>query len=132
LEVLYEEYRGGTFPQFTLDKIHSLDTLRGNIFLEQEREWCLKIFSLWIEARDQNTKYFKKYANYRKKFNTNSDLNDINGNKPRGLSELVSLGVSHFKEIFREPDHVKIGEILKLIFFFRDSSRKKIKYPYTV
>jgi hypothetical protein len=45
-------------------------------------------------------------------------LNDINGNKVHGFSKLASPGVGHFKEIFREPDEVKIGEILKLISFF--------------
>jgi hypothetical protein len=43
-----------------------LENKRRNLILEKEKEWCLKSRAIWIEAGDENIKFFHHFANYRK------------------------------------------------------------------
>jgi hypothetical protein len=73
---------------------------------------------VWIEVGDQSTKYFKIFANYMRNQNTIWELSDDGGNKVHGFTELACLGVNHFKEIFKEPEHTNMGDLLKLVGLF--------------
>jgi hypothetical protein len=86
--------------------------------LEEEKTWRVKSRALWLEARDQNTKFFQKFPNQEKNFKSIWKLKDSQGNKKRGFIELVDLGVNHFKELLSESTSEKVGEMLNLISIF--------------
>lgn len=51
---------------------------------------------------DQNMKFFQKFSNYRKSYNTIWELNDSSSDKIRGFSNLANLSMSHFEQWFKE------------------------------
>ena len=44
------------------NRIRELETARKKILLEREESWRIKSRAIWLLARDQNTKFFQKYA----------------------------------------------------------------------
>jgi hypothetical protein len=92
LENLYAKMQGGNVSAIDLELCLSMEARRFNILLEQEKAWRLKSWALWLETIFQNSKFFQKFANFRKIFNTIWELKDSQGNKKRGFSDLAALG----------------------------------------
>jgi hypothetical protein len=49
-----------------LEECINLEARGHNLLLDQKQSWYLKSCSLWIEASDENTKFFYKFTNFRK------------------------------------------------------------------
>jgi hypothetical protein len=47
-------------------KVKRLEDKQRKLLLEKEKEWRLKSKALWLQAGDDNTKFFHRYANCRK------------------------------------------------------------------
>jgi hypothetical protein len=71
-----------------------------------------------LKNGDGNTKFFQAYAKGRKMSNTIWSLKDDNGREHSSFEELVQLGTSHFKNLFKVDERVSIDAIVQLALFF--------------
>jgi hypothetical protein len=70
LEVLYNSDGFGYLNEDHRNlEVKLLEDKKRNILLEKEKEWRLKSRALWLQAGDENTKFFHRYANCRKNIN---------------------------------------------------------------
>lgn len=83
--------------------------------LDEEKEWHMKIRVTWVEVRRLNTKYFHFFSNYRRVKNFVWVLQLDNGNAFRTFRELADLGVSHFENIYSQPNPCMIDDIMQLL-----------------
>ena len=67
---------------------------------------------------DQNSKFFHRYASYRKSINTIHEVKDTRGNVTKTFEEKTKAVVEHFQELFKEPKGCPIQEILEDLGFF--------------
>jgi len=63
------------------NRVQQLESTRHNILIEQEKAWRLNNQALWLEVRDLNPKFFQRFTNYHKSYNTIWELRDENDTK---------------------------------------------------
>lgn len=69
----------GYATQASKERILHLEKLQNQIILAKEEEWRLKCREIWLNAGDENTSFFHKYAKGRKSTNTIWCLKDEEG-----------------------------------------------------
>ena len=86
-----ENYIGILFQKWLISSLSKeesfvLETLadsKMSILLKEEKLWRLKSRPLWLQQRDNNAKFFHKYANYRKNVNSIWEIDIKDGIKDR-------------------------------------------------
>jgi hypothetical protein len=78
----------------------------------------LKSQAIWLSEGDNNTKFFNKYAAFRKNFNTIWELEGADGSKVSSFKDIASAGKNHFHYLFKESAASNIDEIVKVISLF--------------
>ena len=66
LDLLEDPEGGGYAILASRDRIQMLEADRRRILQVKEESWRLKSRAIWLQARDENTKFFQQYANGRK------------------------------------------------------------------
>eukprot|EP01018_Ginkgo_biloba_P032610 Gb_14068 [translate_table: standard] len=118
---LEELYRGTPEGIFSLEEKTCVTELEGKkckLLSDREKHWRIKSMAIWLQQGDQNTKYFHNYARFRENQYTIWELTGREGNKVRGFKDLAAFAVQHFNELFKEPDRINIGEIIKVVTYF--------------
>lgn len=96
-----------------------LEREKEQILKEAEIEWRLKSRALWLEAGDQNTKYFQKMATHCKNYNTIWEVKDAKGHSLKDFAYLSESGViEHFKSIYTDLGHQDMLGMLQVIETF--------------
>lgn len=95
-----------------VEELRLLESRRHSLFLEQENSWRLKSRVIWMEAGDQNTIFFIGLP-ITGKTNSIWDLEDDDKNLVLGFKNISSLGLNHFKGIFKELEHIRMDYVLK-------------------
>lgn len=90
----------------------------------EEAKWRLKSRVIWLKECDNNTKFFHKYASYRKNLNSIQEIKDQNGQKVSSFEEIAEAREGFFSSLFKEPEGCPIAEILKVIDLFLGSFSK--------
>jgi hypothetical protein len=67
---------------------------------------------------DNNTKFFQKYATYRRNFNHIWELKGPDGSRVSSFKDISHAGIQHFKYLFKESDVANIGDIIKVVRLF--------------
>jgi hypothetical protein len=67
LEPHYISEGFGYFTEEHKSKVKLIEDKKRKILLEIDKEWRLKRIALWLQDRDENTKFFHRYANCMKK-----------------------------------------------------------------
>jgi hypothetical protein len=87
----------------------------------EETKWRFKIHAIWLAEGDNNTKFLKKYATNRRKFNHIWELIGPNGSQVSSFKDLAHTCIQHFQSLFKESDVANIREIMKVLDYFLDS-----------
>eukprot|EP00253_Pinus_taeda_P011302 PITA_11302 len=103
----------GYSTQSSKDRILFLEKAQNQILLAKEKEWRLKSRAIWLKAGDENTRFFHNYAKGRESANTIWSLKDEAGRELKTFSELSSLGMRHFQNIFSDTGETTIAEIIR-------------------
>ena len=94
------------------EKNHSL------LLAHEEKISRLKSRALWLEAGDKNTKYFHRFASYKRSINTILEINDEAGGTTQKFNDKEKVAVNHFHKIFTAPPGCPIYEILEVLNLF--------------
>jgi hypothetical protein len=86
---------------------------RRTILVEKEALWHLKSQAIWLACGDENTKFFHYFSKGRKMNNTIWSLTQRDGQLFNTFEGISSLGISHFKYLFKAQPGSSIGEIVK-------------------
>ena len=82
------------------------------MLLEKEETHRLKSRATWLEAGDDNTKFFHDYAKGRKVANTIWSLDNSQGESQITFGGMSRTGVDHFHSLFRENNQATIAEVV--------------------
>jgi len=69
-----------TLSEGTLHQLKASEATKQEILEKEEHPWRLKISALWLEARENNSKFFNNYENFQKNINTIWEIEDQDGN----------------------------------------------------
>ena len=75
-----ENLTGSFFVDEKLELLE-LESKKDDILRKEEESTRLKSRDLWIEAGDNNTKFFHRFASHRRNQNTIWDIKNVEGNK---------------------------------------------------
>lgn len=101
-----------TFTPVELKEWNTLRTQLEDIYLDEELYWKHRANQTWLEAGDQNTKYFHLITNHRKKKNkiNSLEIDNITTTSPTEIKQHVFdsykniLGIPGFKYASLEPN----------------------------
>jgi len=69
--------------------------------VDKEALWRIKSRDIWLTCGDENTKFFHTYSKGRKMTNTIWGLQHGDGKVVNSFEGLVSLGIAHFRDLFK-------------------------------
>ena len=93
-------------------QLFALEAEKAKLLKQKEEDWRLKSQAIWIQAGDENTKFFQQHANGRKAANTIWELTDRNGFTASTHDQLSVLGSRHFTNLYRASANINLPEIL--------------------
>jgi hypothetical protein len=76
LTTLFKIIDEGPLNSSQLIELKEMEDLKHSWLEKEEQSWNLKNRALWLEAGDNNTKYFHQYANFKRNLNTIWDIKD--------------------------------------------------------
>lgn len=85
---------------------------RHRILKDIEKKWRLKSMVIWLEFGDEKSKFFQNYAKGRRNTNTIWEMKKPDGGSKNYFSGLASMGVSHFKSLFKAPPEATISKVI--------------------
>jgi hypothetical protein len=78
----------------------------------------LRSRAIWIQAGDDNSKFFHSYANNRKVSNTIWKLPTPAGDMADSFNKIARLGISHFRELYKCPPEANLPDIFQVASHF--------------
>ena len=97
-----EDPEGGGYASIdSRNKIKELEASRRNILQLREESWRLKSRALWLQAGDENTKFFQNYAKGRKMANSIWEMPKGNDELASSFEDIASLGTNYFKDLLK-------------------------------
>lgn len=120
------------------DKAHlmELENRKARILKEREESWRLKSRAIWLQAGDDNIRFFHNYAKGRKVSNTIWNLPLPDGGVANTFNKLSHLGTSHFKNLFTNPPGSNLADIINVAGHFprfvNDDEAEELIAPVTV
>lgn len=101
------------------DRAHliELENQKARILKEREESSRLKSKAIWLQAGDDNTRFFQNYAKGRKVSNTIWNLPLPDGGVA-DTNKLSHLGTSHFKNLFTNPPRSNLADIINVARHF--------------
>jgi hypothetical protein len=112
------EREAGTLSEEEESLIKELMIKKQELLRIEESNWRQKSRAVWIQEGDNNTKYFHKFASFRRMTNSIWEIKDDQGKKVTNFEEIVGAGKKNFSSLFKEPVGCPITEILKVINIF--------------
>jgi mannosylglycoprotein endo-beta-mannosidase len=89
-----------------------------NLLAKEGVTWRLKSRAVWLAKGDSNTKFFHKYANFRKNLNAIWEVDNHDGEMEKNFGGKVIASRSYFIMLFREPPRCPIEEMLSMLRLF--------------
>jgi hypothetical protein len=103
---LLENWRRMDIDSTFLDEqkahIKSLEKEKKQIFLNMQKASRLKRRSLWLQVRDENTKFFHHCSNGRKNRKAIWNIGKEDGSLASSFGDIAFKGVSFFKSLCKE------------------------------
>jgi hypothetical protein len=109
---------GGYSSDELKEELLALEKWRRKILEAREEEWHLKIWALWLEKGDDNTKFFQAYAKGRKMDNTIWSLKDSEGRKVSSFDGMARIGKEYFHSLFKADQRASMADIVRMALYF--------------
>lgn len=93
-------------------KIKSMEGERHRILKETKEKWRLKSRAIWFEVGDENSNFFQNYTKGGRNTNTIWEMKKVDGGLEIDFNKLATLGVSHFKTLFKAPPETTIAKVI--------------------
>eukprot|EP00253_Pinus_taeda_P030670 PITA_30670 len=102
------------------DKCRLIDLENQKVKILKEREESIRLRSraLWIQAGDDNTKFFHNFAKSRKVSNTIWKLPSPDGDIADNFNKLAHLGTTHFRNLYKSPRESNLLDIINVANHF--------------
>ena len=108
---------------------------RRRILQLREQSWRLKSRAIWLQAGDENSKFFQNYAKGRKNTNTIWEMKKANGDIALSFEDLATEGVNYFKHLFKAPGEATIAEVIRVAqvfpWFIEEEDNEFLMAPIT-
>lgn len=101
IAILKENSKGTFLSPELKDKHVEKTTLRGKILKDKEETWRLRSQAIWLRERDENTKFYHKFSNGRRAYNTIWNLTNEQGAVADTFPQLASLATTHLSKSTR-------------------------------
>jgi hypothetical protein len=102
LECLYtQKNNGSTNDELDLQCKH-LEGVRNKLLLDEEERWRQKSRATWIKSGDKNTKFFHRFASYRRNKKYLWEITDEDGHLHTDQEVIKSEVVNYFSTFFNE------------------------------
>jgi hypothetical protein len=88
------------------------------LFDDKEVDWRLKSRAIWLDKGDENTKFSHDFAKGRKEINNIWKLQGQGDSPATSFEDLVKLGITHFKSLFKDDPRENIADIIKSVLYF--------------
>ena len=88
------------------ERLVNIQVDRARILLQFEKTWRLKIHAVWLEAGDNNTKFFHRFANQRRISNSIWELKNQGGLVLSKEDFIKEEAVSYFQGIYRKEQRL--------------------------
>lgn len=95
-----------------------MENQKAKILKEREETIRLRSRALWIQAGDENTKFFHNFAKCRKVSNTIWKLPSPDGDIADNFNKLAHLGTTHFRNLYKCPREVNLLDIINVANHF--------------
>jgi len=118
LSQIYDSDGGGFRSQEEKEALIRKEERRNTLLQEKEETWRLRSRAIWLESGDDNTKFFHAYAKGRKSANSIWKLETPDGRVENSFEGMASIGVSHFKNLFKASNQASIEEVVRLAQLF--------------
>lgn len=92
----------------------ALENQKAKILKEREESIRLRSRALWIQAGDENSKFFHSYTKGRKASNTIWKLPTPDGGTADSFNKLAHLGISHFRDLYKSTREVNLPDIINV------------------
>ena len=116
-DIMDDRNKGFTFAS---EKSHliELEKHKERILMEREETWRLKSRAIWLQAEDDNMKFFQNYAKGRKVSNTIWNLPLPDGGVADTFNKLSLLGTSLFQNLYKPPQGSNLANIIQVARHF--------------
>eukprot|EP00253_Pinus_taeda_P014598 PITA_14598 len=94
------------------DRLIDLERQRAKILIEREESIRLRSRALWLQAGDDNSKFFHCYAKSRKVSNTIWKLPSPDGGIADNFQKIAHLGTTHFRNLYKSPREANLLDII--------------------
>ncbi|KAL9688236.1 hypothetical protein QQ045_032655 [Rhodiola kirilowii] len=108
LEMIYKQPRDDVSQQRESLLISELD----DWLQREEILWRQRSRITWLHDGDNNTKYFHAFASSRRKSNTISRLEDLNGQVETDTSKITNIITDHYCRLFQSSSSISPQELL--------------------
>jgi hypothetical protein len=84
-----------------MEEIKGLEEMINDSLKKEEQEWRQQIRSFWLQAEDNNTKFFHKFSNHRRNVNTIWEIKSDLGDMVSSFHKNAEVGACYFENIFK-------------------------------
>eukprot|EP00253_Pinus_taeda_P006382 PITA_06382 len=117
-------------------QLFALETKKAKLLRQKEEDWRLKSRAIWLQAGEENTKFFQQHANGYKATNTIWELSDQNGFTAKTHAQLTELGTRHFSNLYRASTIINLPDILRITqnfkLFVEQEQKDDLNAPVTL
>eukprot|EP00253_Pinus_taeda_P031311 PITA_31311 len=99
-------------------RLIDLENKKAKILKEREESIRLRSWAIWIQAGDDNTKFFHNFAKCRKVSNTIWKLHTPDGDLADNFNKLTHLGITHFRNLYKCPQEANLLDIINVANHF--------------
>ena len=100
---MYFQKNDGNYTLELEQHCKQLEIERNKILLVDEENWRQKSGATWIKSGDKNTKFFQRFASYRRNKKYLWDITDDSGSVHFRHEAIKDEVFSYFKTFFKEP-----------------------------
>uniref|UniRef100_A0A2N9IM41 Reverse transcriptase domain-containing protein n=1 Tax=Fagus sylvatica TaxID=28930 RepID=A0A2N9IM41_FAGSY len=103
-----------------------------HLLLSEELHWRQRSRMVWLEAGDQNTKFFHNYANQRQRTNGIQGLRNQEDVWCTAENQVEDIAVNYFRNIFTTSHPTRIGETLSAVEkVVSEETNQRLLQPFT-
>jgi hypothetical protein len=103
-----------------------------HLLLSEELHWRQRSRMVWLEAGDQNTKFFHNYANQRQRTNGIQGLRNPEDVWCTAENQVEDIAVNYFRNIFTTSHPTRIGETLSAVeTVVSEETNQRLLQPFT-